>query len=147
MATIASHQMGDLTRRPADICTVFKKTKDNYIGNWVTGFGFVEVKFPIGSTRNLTKKEIAKYDGMPMSMGDQVSFLNISGKSFRKSIILKKEGVGEVFAGTMLSPLKAGNFIYAVNESTGRTYHTSTIKSVRGNKVKTQNSTYTINYL
>src|SRR5262245_33776144 len=39
MATKAIHQLGDISRDKPDICQIFGEDADNYIGNWVTGFG------------------------------------------------------------------------------------------------------------
>ena len=62
MATKAIHQLGDISREKPDLCIIFQEDKHNYIGNWVTGFGLVNVKFPKETTRNLTPKEIAYWN-------------------------------------------------------------------------------------
>lgn len=147
MATVAEHITGDISRDTEDICIVSKQTKTNYIGNWVTGFGFANVEFPKKTTRKLTKDEIEKYHGMPLSMSGMVSFLNLKNEVFNKRICLTKDGVGTVFDGTLISPVKVGGMLYIINQSSGRTYQTSTIKSINGNSVNTKNSTYTIEYL
>ena len=61
MATGAIHKLGDISREQEDICYVHEEYEDHYIGNWVTGYGFINVKFPKETTRNLTKEEIEKY--------------------------------------------------------------------------------------
>ena len=56
--TTALHQLGDISRDKGDFCVVDDKLIDgNYIGNWVTGFGFIEVKFPANTTKTLTRKQ------------------------------------------------------------------------------------------
>jgi hypothetical protein len=62
MATTAIHQLGDISRKTPDLCRVHKEDKENYIGSWVTGLGFIEVKFPKETTRDLTEAEIEKYN-------------------------------------------------------------------------------------
>lgn len=69
MATKAMHKLGDISRDDPDICVVFEEDDENYIGNWITGFGFVNVKFPKETTRDLTEEEIEKYDGMGIQIG------------------------------------------------------------------------------
>jgi len=46
MATKATHKLGDLSRDVPDLCAIWEESGNNYIGNWVTGFGFFNVKFP-----------------------------------------------------------------------------------------------------
>ena len=62
MATEAIHHLGDISRGPEpDICYVHEEHDDHYIGNWVTGHGFIRTKFPKETTRNLTNEEIEEY--------------------------------------------------------------------------------------
>jgi len=74
MATKAIHQLGDISRDHGDICQIFGEDADNYIGNWVTGFGFIDVKFPKATTRDLTTDEIKHYDGRRYRIGSQPSW-------------------------------------------------------------------------
>ena len=46
MATKAIHQLGDISRDKEDLCFIHDEDEKNYIGNWITGYGFIEVKFP-----------------------------------------------------------------------------------------------------
>jgi hypothetical protein len=41
MATKAIHQMGDISNDTPDICVITEEGLNNYIGHWVTGFGFL----------------------------------------------------------------------------------------------------------
>jgi hypothetical protein len=40
---------------------VYSEDGDNYIGNWRTGFGYINVHFPKDTTRELTAEERDKY--------------------------------------------------------------------------------------
>lgn len=62
-ATKAVHKLGDISREEGDLCTIHARAGDNYIGNWVTGFGFIEVKFPRATTRRLNAAEKKKWNG------------------------------------------------------------------------------------
>jgi hypothetical protein len=62
MATTAMHQLGDISSNEPDLCRVSKESETDYYGMWVTGFGFFNVRFPKETTRELTKKEIDKYN-------------------------------------------------------------------------------------
>ena len=74
MATKAIHQTGDISRDEADICRIEREEADSYVGAWVTGFGFIEVRFPKETTRDLTEEEIKRYDGKRYRIGSQPSF-------------------------------------------------------------------------
>lgn len=63
MATKAFHQLGEISSNEPDICVVRAEDADHYIGNWVYGLGFVGVKFPKSTTRELTESEINHYNG------------------------------------------------------------------------------------
>lgn len=70
MATKAMHKLGDISRDEPDLCVVFSETDTDYIGRWVEGFGFANVRFPKATTRELTAEEKARYDGRYLAMGD-----------------------------------------------------------------------------
>ena len=72
MATKAIHKLGNISRDEPDLCHVHAETATDYIGNWVTGFGFIDVKFPKKTTRNLTE-EIDLYNGTYIQIGSQPS--------------------------------------------------------------------------
>lgn len=79
MATKAIHKLGDISRDKEDICRINKETEKDYIGSWVTGFGFVEVKFPKDTTRKRTPNEIKKYNSFTYQIGSRAQYkLNIS---------------------------------------------------------------------
>jgi hypothetical protein len=68
MATTAIHKMGDISRDEPDLCIVRREDGDDYIGEWVTGFGYVKVRFPKATTRDLTEQEKAHYNGLGLEM-------------------------------------------------------------------------------
>jgi hypothetical protein len=72
MATTAIHQLGDISRDTPDLCYVNKEDEENYIGSWVTGMGFIDVKFPKATTRELTQEEIDYYNGRSVSINNQI---------------------------------------------------------------------------
>lgn len=148
IATAAIHGMGDISRDTPDICVVHEENDLNYIGNWVTGFGFANVKFPKLTTRDLSPEEIESYHGIPLSINDGVlTFINTKNEKLGKAVRLVKKEDGSVTEGNLMSPIKQGGFLYLINFDTGRTYKTTKIQTINGNEVKTKNSTYTIEYV
>jgi len=63
MATTAIHMLGDISRDEPDLCVVHSETDTDYVGMWVFGLGFCDVKFPKVATRELTADEATKYNG------------------------------------------------------------------------------------
>lgn len=74
MATTAIHQLGDISSDTPDLCVVHSEDEDNYIGNWVTGFGFINVKFPKSTTRPLTAEEKDRYSKLNYQLAGNPSF-------------------------------------------------------------------------
>ena len=156
MATKAIHKTGDISRETPDICIVSNEDKDNYIGNWIYGFGFIDVKFPKATTRKLTTAEVKHYHGRPTVMGGGFwNTINITGEDFRKNVILTNKGTGKVRKGTLVAPIKVNNSIAMIKDS-GECFGTSMVRSITGNKgsngnkrlfVTTRNSVYTVEYL
>ncbi len=68
MATKAVHQLGDISSDVPDLMEVDEETESEYIGRWVTGFGFSGVHFPKETTRKLTDEEQAKYQRIHIGM-------------------------------------------------------------------------------
>ena len=71
MATKAFAKLGDISREKPDLCCVHEDDGNNYIGNWVTGLGFFNVKFPHDTTRDLTTSEIRKYNKLYVQINNQ----------------------------------------------------------------------------
>ncbi len=61
MATTAYHRSGDLSR-PADLALIYGEDGEWWIGEWVYGYGFVEVRFPKAATRPLTPAERERFN-------------------------------------------------------------------------------------
>lgn len=74
IGTIALHKLGRISRLRGDLCIVFSETKNHYIGNWVTGFGFVDVKFPKSRTRRLNARERKKWQGRRVGIAGSWSY-------------------------------------------------------------------------
>lgn len=70
MATKAIHKLGDISSSEPDLCIIYREDDENWIGNWVTGLGFINVKFPKISTRELTREEIEKYNKQYAQLSD-----------------------------------------------------------------------------
>jgi hypothetical protein len=68
MGTIAIHKMGDISREDPDLCFISDEDEENYVGHWVTGYGFVNVKFPKSTTRELSKEEIKHYNNLKFQL-------------------------------------------------------------------------------
>jgi hypothetical protein len=49
-----------------ELCVVFEENDENYIGNWVEGFGFINLRFPRETTRPLTSSEKEHYHNRHM---------------------------------------------------------------------------------
>ena len=58
MGTKAIHKAGDISRDEPDYCYIKQQEGDNYIGAWVEGYGFIDVKFPVETTRECTPEEV-----------------------------------------------------------------------------------------
>ena len=74
MATRAFHLLGDISRDEEDLCHVSEETPTHWIGSWVEGYGFVKVKFPKETTRDLTDEEIEKYNAKVLQVASWPPF-------------------------------------------------------------------------
>ena len=63
MATTAIHKLGDISSDEPDICQIHSEDEENYIGNWVFGHGFIDVKFPRSTTKELSQADIERFNG------------------------------------------------------------------------------------
>lgn len=68
MATKAIHKLGDISRDLPDLAWIEGEDGDDYIGVWVEGFGFADVRFPKATTRELTAEERERYDGAHLEL-------------------------------------------------------------------------------
>lgn len=55
--TEAHHKLGDISRPEGDYFTVEDMDDENFYGQWLTGFGFIHVRFPKDTTREITSDE------------------------------------------------------------------------------------------
>lgn len=55
--TEAHHMLGDISRPSGDYFIVDQDDGDDYVGHWLTGFGFIEVRFPKHTTRDISDDE------------------------------------------------------------------------------------------
>lgn len=74
MATKAIHKLGDISNDSPDLCYIYGEDEQNYIGNWITGFGFINVKFPKETTRDLTPEEIEEYNNTYFQLASNPPF-------------------------------------------------------------------------
>ena len=147
MATKAIHKLGDIGRETPDICIIAEEDEANYYGNWVFGFGLIDVQFPKTTTRDLNAEEIEKYHGQPTMIGKGFAgTINIIGEDFHKHVVVTKVNGGKVHSGILMSSLKVGRMI-AMNTDNGFVWHSSTIQSINGSECKTKNSTYQVEYV
>ena len=86
MATKAEHLMGDISRKDADLCVIHSEDDKNYIGNWVEGYGFIDVRFPKETTRDLTEEEINHFNRGICCMGGMYWYLHV-GKSTEPGLL------------------------------------------------------------
>jgi hypothetical protein len=57
MGTEAQHGLGDISRDKPDYFYADQEDNENYYGAWLTGFGFVNVRFPKATSRPMTNAE------------------------------------------------------------------------------------------
>lgn len=74
MATKAIHMLGDISSDTPDLCSIYGETRTCWIGCWVTGYGFMNVKFPKKTTRKLTKEEAEYWRSRATRIGSQPAF-------------------------------------------------------------------------
>ena len=106
MATKAIHAAGDISRDEPDLCVVHSETIAHYIGNWIFGFGFVDVKFPRNTTRDLNQKEMDQWNGQCYSLGSMIYHLEIP------------EATNNIAIPTELFEVHTKNTIYRFDPST-----------------------------
>lgn len=72
MATVAHHVLGDLSRDEPDLVIIYGEEADHYVGEWATGIGFVNVRFPKATTRELTDDEKRHYGAQRLDTAGMV---------------------------------------------------------------------------
>ena len=56
------------------VCLIMEEDADNYIGNWVSGFGEMKQKFSKKKTRPFTKEEIKNYQSLSYCQSKKIPF-------------------------------------------------------------------------
>jgi hypothetical protein len=81
MATKANHKMGDLSREEPQLVIIGRENPETgeYVGNWVSGFGFFDVHFPKETTRELSRAEVLYYEGRDLRIGSMQRPMKIVG--------------------------------------------------------------------
>lgn len=77
IGTTATHVMGDLSRSGETIDSMcllrrYDPGAHEYIGEWETGFGFIDVRFPADTVRELTENELGELDQKVFAINDSV---------------------------------------------------------------------------
>lgn len=57
MGTKAYHKLGDISRDEPDYFYYQAADDENYYGQWLTGFGYINVRFPKNTVREMTEEE------------------------------------------------------------------------------------------
>jgi hypothetical protein len=85
MAKEAYHKLGDVSRDDWDLIQIFEEDEENYYGNWMYGFGLIDVRFPKKNVKQLNKKEIKKYDNSGIAIsGSRFPNLKIKDRLWKK---------------------------------------------------------------
>lgn len=69
MATQAIHAVGNLSRDEPSLAIIYDERERDYVGEWATGMGFINVRFPKETTRELTAAEREIYRGKLIEVG------------------------------------------------------------------------------
>lgn len=86
MGKEAHHLLGDVSRDKWDLIIIFKEDKESYYGNWVFGYGLVDVRFSKKSIKQLNKKELRKYDDTGYGIsGAFINMLKVKEYLWKKS--------------------------------------------------------------
>ena len=80
MGTVALHQLGDISSDEPDICVIYGDDGDYWVGQWIYGYGFFNVRYPKETTRELTEEEYNKYNDRGLAInGNPVGNIKIKG--------------------------------------------------------------------
>lgn len=77
MATTAHHALGDISRDEPSLVVITGQIGDQWIGEWVTGVGYINVRFPKATTRELTTAEHVQYNGRWVQAGSGMWQINL----------------------------------------------------------------------
>lgn len=71
MATKAYHTLGDISSDEPDLCSIYGETLEHYVGSWMTGYGYFDVKFLKETTRKLTQSEADYWNTRAIQISSQ----------------------------------------------------------------------------
>ena len=80
MATKAIHKLGDISRDQPHLAVIYGEDNDAYVGEWVTGLGLVNVRFPKETTRELTDDERRLYASKVVVVAGRVTPTGVTAK-------------------------------------------------------------------
>ncbi len=66
IATTAFHGSSDISRHGAP-AQIHGETENDWIGQWMEGFGLCNVRFPKSGCRNMTEAEVSKIEACTLS--------------------------------------------------------------------------------
>lgn len=72
MATTAHHALGDISRDEPSLAIIAREEGDHYIGEWASGIGYINVRFPKATTRELTADEKRTYSNLAIETAGMV---------------------------------------------------------------------------
>lgn len=78
MATAAMHPVGDISRDQPSLAIIYGEEREDWIGEWATGIGFINVHFPKATTRELTDDEKAYYGSRFIEVAGRVRPIDIA---------------------------------------------------------------------
>lgn len=78
----AIHKLGDIGRDVDDFIFVKSETQSHFIGNFVEGFGFVDVEFKKSDCRPLTPNEVEKLNNSRISLGGIVYTTRVDSEGY-----------------------------------------------------------------
>ncbi|SFF22772.1 hypothetical protein SAMN04487969_11944 [Paenibacillus algorifonticola] len=78
----AIHKLGDIRREEDELIIVKSETEDHFIGNFVEGFGFMEVKYQKSDCRPLLPSEIEKLNNSRIGLGGIIYKLQVDSEGY-----------------------------------------------------------------
>ncbi|OYV63853.1 MAG: hypothetical protein B7X03_00240 [Parcubacteria group bacterium 21-58-10] len=157
MATKAIHTTGDISRKSPSLCVVYGEDGDDWVGRFLSGFGFFDVHFPKKTTRELTREEKKTWNGAAFGVGGRIMNLVVfPGFGVpRRAIVVKtrnsvyrlgkaeRDGTRTIvrddrplgFSTVKISFLKIGRSML-VDMLDGSQWKTSSVLSVESGKIR-----------
>lgn len=105
MATAAHHAFGDISRDEPDLAVIYGEDEDAYLGQWVTGFGFLNVRFPKATTRELTGEERQRYASGFVELNGFIAPIGVAADQPDEMDAVRDERV-DAIAAAIAAPLR-----------------------------------------